>query len=549
MLDKSTLGRVVYLLANVTSTSVEPGAILPGNAQDRTRVYAQIGLGDLRRVRRFSDLTDVQAYNLQHSPSMHHFVMLPVRRINMYRFYVVFTIIVTQFLVAHNPVPVAPAAHAVTASVPVSAQMIYGADFHPTPYQTPPDQPERTYVIRRQGNDSNCDYIAVSNGIQNIGGDGEKAYWLAREFVPQLPRDYREAFYTLLGPQGSDSPFSLDNLGAAPEAFVGVYPALGYNAVMLAAQPGAVDLAFAQAIRDRLIASPDTTFAHLWTTPRPYNPQARLLDLPETGEQVSLLYPYHEVAAMAVPGQPDRLLILDGLVGHAFTLSLEEVAYQLRGFNRVIVVSSNPGPLEAQQRFQMTQAGQPFVSDTLGGAYLTTARQTWGPAYQTWGRVIGQPYRVATGQNEMVVLPGEYVQYERIGTQPVTLAPVGKRMGEELVGMGVLPAGMLYPAHQPGLVNGIRDSIAAQFGSVEAFQQAFGSPISAEFWLSHEQMAWFALRGEWHPLLEYGQADGYICMLTERAMIAWNGQSGAVLVPLGRVYYRQQQRELGISLP
>lgn len=243
---------------------------------------------------------------------------------------------------------------------------------------------ERQYRVRYQGNDSNCDYVAVANGVQNVGGDGEQAYWAARTLVPQGPRDFKEAFYTLLGPNGSDQRFSLNNLGAAPEAFVGVYETLGYNAVMLAATPDGVDLDFARAMRDRLVADPERSFAHLWITPRPYQARARMLRVAETGEEVALLYPYHEVTAMA-SANPEELVILDGRVGQPYRLPLEQVAYQLRGFNRVLVVSRNDGSLEDHQRFQVGQEGRPYVTAALGGAYLTAARMWWGGGYQTWG--------------------------------------------------------------------------------------------------------------------------------------------------------------------
>lgn len=400
------------------------------------------------------------------------------------------------------------------------------------------------YSIRQQGHDSNCDYIAVSNGIQNIGGDGAGAYQWARALVAQHPRDYRESFYTLLGPDGSDRPFSLDNLGAAPEAFVGVYEALGYNAVMLATQPGHADLAFVQAIYDRLAAQPYHAFAHLWTTPRAYNPHARIITVPETGEQAALLYPYHEVVAMASPDQPGRIVILDGLVGYPFSISLADLAHQVRSFNRVIIVSTHVGTIAEHQRFQLAQAGEPFVTPTLGGPFLTLARQLGGSGYYPWFQVIGQPYRILDMTGEVVIVPGEYVQFERSGAHHPTLAPLGRRMANDLVQMNVLEPAMLEQPYPLELVNGIRIGAEQQFGSIASFEQIFGLPLTSEFWLSHEQLAWLVLRGSWHPLLDVDPSSGYICVLTERAMLCWHEQTGTALIPLGRIFYEQHQHEL-----
>lgn len=397
------------------------------------------------------------------------------------------------------------------------------------------------YSIRRQGNDSNCDYIAVSNGMQNIGGDGASAYQQARALVAQHPRDYHESFYTLLGPDGSDRPFSLDNLGAAPEAFVGVYEALGYNAVMLATQPGHADLAFAQAIYDRLAAYPQHSFAHLWITPRTYNSHARILTIPETGEHAALVYPYHEVVAMVSVEQPGRLVILDGLVGYPFSISIDTLAHQLRGFNRVIIVSTNHSQIEDHQRFQVVQAGQPFVTPTLGGPFLTLARQLGGPGYHTWFQVIGQPYRTLDATGEAVIVPGEYVHYERRGASYPTLVPLGRHMAHDLLHMVGISTDRL---DQHELVNGIRIAVEQQFGSIAGFEQIFGSPLTPEFWLSHEQLAWLVLRGSWHPLLDVDQEPGYICVLTERAMLCWHAQTGTTLIPLGRIFYEQHQHQV-----
>lgn len=398
----------------------------------------------------------------------------------------------------------------------------------------------REYTIRRQGNDSNCDYIAVSNGIQNIGGDGRQAYDLARQLVPQGPRDYKEGFYSLHGPQGSDNPFSINNLGAAPEAFVGVYEALGYNAVMLAAQPGKVDLAFAQAIRNRLLLQPDTSFAHLWITPRNYS-VSRRIRVDETQEFVDLIYPYHEVVAMIAPDDIDKVVILDGLVGYPFTISLETLAYQLRGFNRVIVVSKSAETLVEHQQFQIAQTGQPYVVSPLGGQYLKTARLSWRQQYSTWGSVISSPLRMTNGKDPLVILPGRFVHYERIGTQSVTFALLGVQMGYDLERAGVLPSGAIQPWTERELTQGMSDWVIQQFGAVDTFTEIFGKPLTDEFWLTHDQLQQIVLRGV--PLPQADQ-PGYIVVLTERAMLGWDSVHGTFMIPLGQVYYEQLRREL-----
>lgn len=415
---------------------------------------------------------------------------------------------------------------------------VYGPDFHPMPYR-PEGQRHtmQTYTITPQGNDSNCDFLAVANGIQNIGGDGAHAYWMARALVPQQPRDFRESYYTLLGAQGSDQRFSLDNLGAAPAAFVGVYEALGYNAVMLGTTPHVVDAAFARAIYERLAAQPMQSFAHLWITPRPYNPQARVLHVAETGEQAELLYPYHEVAAMVSPDQPDRVVILDGLVGYAYTLSLDELAHYLRGFNQVIIVSTTIGGLPEHQHIQRTVQGQPYVVPTLGSVFLTTARQTWGPAYGQWGEVIGQPFRANAGDNPTVVLPGRYVWYERTGTGNPTFVPLGAWMWQELHQAGIIQSAWPEAGQEPPLVNGIRDWVVNQFGTEAQFTHAFGRVLSPEFWVSHEQMQSIILRGLPFAPVDTHPGQGYICVVTERAVLAWDAQQGVLMVPLGQVYY------------
>lgn len=83
-------------------------------------------------------------------------------------------------------------------------QAMYGSQFQPQIYRsTAAYSGQQTYVIRRQGNASDCDFITDSNGVHNTGGDGEAAYWRVQALVPQEPRDYKEGFYTLQGSNGS----------------------------------------------------------------------------------------------------------------------------------------------------------------------------------------------------------------------------------------------------------------------------------------------------------------------------------------------------------
>jgi hypothetical protein len=393
-------------------------------------------------------------------------------------------------------------------------------------------------LFMHQGNDSNCDYIAVANGVHAIGGNGEQAYWKSRELVPQLPRDFHEVYYTLAGPDGSDQPFTPDNLGAAPEAFIGVYEAMGYNAVFLSSTPGEVDLDFVRAIRDRLVANPQGTFVHLWTVGGSYNPQARVFEVAETGEQVSFPYPYHEVAAVAGT-DPHHLMFLDGLAAQPYALRLEDVAYQLRAFNRAIVVSRNDGSLQDHQRFQISQAGLPYVESVLGGLYLMKARQSWGANYQQWGEVIAPPLRTSDGVDAQVVVPGEYVLYERGGSGPVTLALLGRSLADALVQAGVLSADLLSDAGEEPLTGGIRQWVEGQFGSVEQFEVVFGKTLTAEFGMSREQMAEVIPPSVWQPTPPF-----VIGVLTERALLVWDEQNGVSLVPLGRLSFNHIRAQL-----
>lgn len=423
-------------------------------------------------------------------------------------------------------------------------QLIYGSKFRPQRYLRDSRWlANRQYVVRPQGNTSNCDYLAVYHGIQNTGGDGQHAYNLARALVPQRPRDFKESFYTVRGPSGSDLPFSINNLGAAPEAFVGVYEALDYNAVMLATEPGTANLEFVRAIRDRLAEQPERSFAHLWITPRNYGAPRRLR-IEETGESVDLIYPYHEVVAMLDPAQPERLVILDGIVGYPFTLPLETIAQQVRGFNRAFVASAGQGSLVEHQRFQAAQQGRPFVVPTLGGAYLYAARQLWGPGYQTWGQVIGAPFRVDAGPENRVVLPGAYVHYERVDAKAAGLASLGLRMGLELEQTGVLPPNTIQVQSDHQLVNAARDWAIERFGSIDRFTAAFGRPLTGELWIGQEAMRRQVLRGVYFPPVSESAQAGYVTVFTERALLIWDAQHGVSLVPLGWIYYQQQQIDL-----
>ncbi|NJP05750.1 MAG: hypothetical protein HC837_09080 [Chloroflexaceae bacterium] len=402
----------------------------------------------------------------------------------------------------------------------------------------------RDYVVRRQLNDSNCDYIAASNGIANIGGDGEAAFWLTRQLVPQDDRDFREVYHTKLGPNGSDQPFTPDNLGTAPEAFVGVYEAMGYNVVSMSAPPGSARLDFVQALRDRLFTAPGASFAHIWIVTGDYNPQARIFTVAETGEQVSLPYPYHEVTLMADPTQPEGLVVLDGLVGYPYVIGLAELAGLMQPFNRVVVVQRNDGGLAEHQRFQVSQMGQPFVDHPLGAGFLRAARAFWGPDYRTWGTPIGLPLRMNVGSTNKVVLFSDYVQYERVHAGSVTLAPLGQHKALELVGSGVLSQTEVMGEDAPPLPEGMRFWVEAHFGSVEQFHHVFGRPITGELWLSAETMEQAILRGWSFAPLQPAVDEGYVVVFTEAALLGWHPNHGTFVVPLGRVFYQQLLEQL-----
>jgi hypothetical protein len=418
---------------------------------------------------------------------------------------------------------------------------LYGAIY--APFRSTADRQATAlhYAVRPQGNDSNCDFIAAANGVQAIGGNGEEAYLRSRQLVAQGPFDYREGFYTLYGPAGSDQPFSLNNLGAAPEAFIGVYEALGYNATLLAAPPGAPDATFARAIRDQLLRAPGMAFAHLWITPHTYNPRARLLTVAATGEQAPLLYPYHEVAAVIDPLAPDRVIILDGLIGYPIAIDLDRLAYQLRGFNKAIVVQRSEAGSSDHLVAQIASTTQPYAVVGLGGAFLTMARQTWESAYPTWGRVIGPPLRMHHGDEIVVRLPGEYVLYERSSAGGVGLAQLGVWMRDGLVAQGLIEPERLRPAP---LHNALREWVVVQFGSGERFHAIYGAPLTEEIWLTPEMLRGAVLRGSDHPLA-HESASGYIIVITERALLVWSPEHGSGLAPLGRIFYQELRTSLG----
>lgn len=395
--------------------------------------------------------------------------------------------------------------------------------------------------VRRQGRDSNCDFIAATNDVAAIGGNGDEAYARSRTLIAQAPVDYREGFYTVLGPSGSDKPFSLDNLGAAPEAFIGVYEALGYDTILLAAPPDQVNHDFARAVRDQLAAAPTTSFAHLWITPRPYNPRARTLTVPATGERASLLYPYHEVAAIVDPQAPERLILLDGLIGYPVSVALDDLAHQLRGFNKVIVVRKSGLSEKEHLTAQLSGSAQPYAVVGLGGAFLTTARQLWGPSYTQWGRVSGPPLRLHNGTEMVVRLPGEYVLYER-GSAGVTLVNLGSWMRDSLAAQNVLRFEQLRATE---LRNGLRDWAVSHAGSLERFHALYGATLTEEVWMTPETFRSAVLRGAAHPLA-HAPTSGYVVVITEGAMLAWSPEQGTTLVPLGLIYLREMRADLGV---
>lgn len=449
-----------------------------------------------------------------------------------------FTTLILLAICLCSPRAVAAQAFSPAPSVAAHEHMraFYGSLLAPLPAQ----RDAGAITIRRQGNDSNCDFVAVANGVQAIGGHGDEAYAQARTLVRQGPLDYREGFYTLLGPNGSDRPFSLDNLGAAPEAFLGVYEALGYDATLLAAPPDTINLDFARAVRERLAAAPATSFAHLWITPRAYNPRARTITVPQTGERVPLLYPYHEVAALADPHNPERVIVLDGLIGYPVTLSLDQLAHQLRGFNKLLIVQQSDASPEQHQRAQIVATTQPFAVVGLGGAFLGAARETWGPSYHSWGRVIGPPLRTQNGAERIIRLPGEYVLYER-GAGGVTMAALGSWMRDALVSRAVLASEQRPEA----LRNGLRGWAESEFGSLERFHAIYGQPLTGEFWLTPEALREVVLRGADHPLAQ-ANASGYVAVITERAMLVWSAEHGTAMVPLGLVFYSELRGKLGL---
>jgi len=433
-----------------------------------------------------------------------------------------------------------PAAPAAARTSPEWLRHFLYGDIHlPTRYTG-----SRAYQIMPQGEDSNCDYIAVANGVQNTGGDGAWAYRRAREFIPQSPREFKEGFYSVLGPNGSDLQATMDNIGTAPEAFVGFYEANGYNAVSMATPPGEPDLAFVKAIYERLAADPDKTFAalYIYSNNRDYGFRSRTVTVPETGERVEIPYLYHVVAGVVDPNLPNRIIILDGITRFPFAMTLEDLAYKIRGYNRVVVASRQTASLQAHQSFQLEQLGKPYVDTPLGGLYLRKAREVWGKAYGTWGKVIALPLKVSEGLTGTVALFGEYVQYEREGAGEPTLVPLGRQVAAELMREGLLKEEGL--AQKQPLVAGQQSWVVDQFGSLEQFFTAFGQPLTGEFWLSTAQLQANVLHKQPHPLVDSSRKDGYVCTLTERGMLAWNGQTGFFLVPLGRAAYAVKQAQV-----
>ncbi len=406
-----------------------------------------------------------------------------------------------------------------------------------------------SYYLMRQGNDSNCDFIAFTNITVNIGGnDPTDAFRFSRQFVPQDARDYREVYYTKLGPNGSDQPFTPNNLGAAPEAFVGAYEAYGYNTAMMAAAPGEASPQLIQALYDRLVQDPGRVAAHIWINAPNYDPATlfrNTITVPETGEQVRLPFPYHEVMAVAAPDAPGEIVILDGVVGYPYTISLQDLTQRVRAFNRFIVVSRNDGSIADHQRAQMLQMGQPFVDHPLGGLYLRTARGLWGANYLQWGNLIAPPMRMPDADADTVVAFSEYVAFERtVLSHDVQLAPLGWRMAYDIGGTGWISGDSIRVRGDSELRPEMMTWIDATFGGADTFYRAFGRPITDEFWASPDMVKNVILQGIAHPAVDSGLADGYSVVVTERAVVAWHPATGAFLLPLGRIYHEQLKQEL-----
>jgi hypothetical protein len=395
------------------------------------------------------------------------------------------------------------------------------------------------YTVRPQGNDSNCDFNTAANGIQNIGGDGEATYWRTRQLVVQAPLDYREGFYTLAGANGSDRPYSLDNLGTAPEAFVGVYEQLGYDSVLLASVPHQTDHTFTRALRDQLATAPERSFAHIWVTYLPYNAQARTITVANTGERVDLLYPYHEVAIMADTSDSDRVVVLDGLVGYPYSITLDRLAQQLRGFNQAVLVRRSEGNEATHIAAQIAGLQQPYATIRLGGAFLRAARALWGASYQQWGQVISPPLRMWNGQETVVRQAGDFVLYEW-GSQGVHLAALGVWARDAIAALGVLPPDT---AAAP-LQNAMHEWAVKHFGSVEHFHSIYGPPISSEFWVSAQVLRETVLHGVQPDMIPDA---GALVVLTERSALIWTPELGTQMVPLGAAYYQFLRKAHGIG--
>lgn len=240
------------------------------------------------------------------------------------------------------------------------------------------------------------------------------------------------------------------------------------------------------------------------------------------------------------PQSPDRLIVLDGLIGYPVSIALSDLAHQLRGFNKLIIVRRSGSSADEHLAAQLHGSAQPYAVVGLGGAFLSTARQLWGPAYAQWGRVVGPPMRVHNRVEMVVQLPGEYVLYER-GSAGVALANLGSWMRDSLVAQNVLEPEQLQPTE---LRNGLRDGAVSHAGSLERFHALYGATLTDEVWMAPETFRSTVLRGAEHPL-SHVPASGYIVVITERAMLAWSPEQGTTLVPLGLIYLNDVRRRLG----
>ncbi len=231
------------------------------------------------------------------------------------------------------------------------------------------------------------------------------------------------------------------------------------------------------------------------------------------------------------------MIILDGLIGYPVTITIDQLAQRLRGFNSVVLVQGGSTASEAHLQAQLTFMRQPYATATLGGAFLRHACQTWGASYTTWGRVLSGPLRMWNGAETVVRLPGEYILYES-GQTGIHLAALGQAMRDRLLSRGLLPAEHNHPAE---LRNALREWVIQQFGSLEHFQEIYGTPLTDEFWLAPETLRSTVLPGIDHPLTTL-PSSGYVAILTERAMIVWSAERGVAMVPLGQAYLFELQQ-------